>query len=288
MSRAELRFTLPRDYRVADLLAFHGRDPESPSERVEGGLLRKALWAGGAPAELRFDFGEGGLRLEGPASARAAARRLLALDQEPGAFEARFAEHPLLGPLIRLRPGLRVPQSATVFEALVWAILGQQINLAFAYVLRRALILRAGAQAPGGLWAHPRPEDLAALDDADLTALRISRAKAACLLAVSRAAAEGRLKLEAFPSREPQAVEAQLLAVKGIGPWTTQYLLMRGCGFPDCAPAGDSALATALERRFGLDARPGPAEVRRLMAAFAPHRSLATFHLWASLKGTPA
>ena len=63
---------------------------------------------------------------------------------------------------------------------------------------------------------------------------------------------------------------------------------MRGLGFRDCVPVGDAGLTLALQRWFELEARPGGPETLRLMAAFAPHRSLATFHLWASLKGTPA
>ena len=63
---------------------------------------------------------------------------------------------------------------------------------------------------------------------------------------------------------------------------------MRGFGFRDCVPVGDAGLTLALQRWFGLDGRPDGAETLRLMAPFANHRSLATFHLWSSLKGTPA
>ena len=55
-------------------------------------------------------------------------------------------------------------------------------------------------------------------------------------------------------------------------------------GFADAAPVGDSALATALQRLHKLPQRPDQAETASLMAAFAPHRSLATMHLWTSLK----
>jgi len=59
--------------------------------------------------------------------------------------------------------------------------------------------------------------------------------------------------------------------------------MLRG-GFADAAPVGDSALATALQRVHRLDERPAHEEVDNLMKNFAPHRSLATCHLWASLK----
>ncbi len=62
---------------------------------------------------------------------------------------------------------------------------------------------------------------------------------------------------------------------------------MRGCGYEDCVPAGDTGLATALEGFFNLPARPDNDETEELMRPFAPHRSLATFHLWTNL-GAPA
>jgi 3-methyladenine DNA glycosylase/8-oxoguanine DNA glycosylase len=59
---------------------------------------------------------------------------------------------------------------------------------------------------------------------------------------------------------------------------------MRGAGFADCAPVGDVALAAALQRLVAAAERPDATEVERLMEPFTPHRSLATCHLWASLK----
>lgn len=280
---------LPSDFRVADLLRFHGRDPQSVSERVEGAILRKAYLAEGVPAVLTLAFGAGrvGVALEGgpgtrsaSAGAHAAALRLLGWHGDPGPFEAA---HPGLA---RGREGLRIPLTLDPFEALVWAIVGQQVNLAFAYALRRDLIRLAGAPAGHSLIAHPDPERLADLAPEALQALRFSRRKAEYLIGAAQAIAGGRLRLEDLTtaSRAGQA----LLALRGCGTWTAQYVLMRGLGFGDCVPLGDAALTLALQRAFGLAERPDAAATARLLAPFAPHRSLATFHLWASLKGVPA
>jgi 3-methyladenine DNA glycosylase/8-oxoguanine DNA glycosylase len=80
------------------------------------------------------------------------------------------------------------------------------------------------------------------------------------------------------------AAERELTRVRGIGVWTARYMLMRGAGFADCAPVGDVALAAALQKLHGRDARPAAGEVETLMQSFSPYRSLATCHLWASLK----
>jgi 3-methyladenine DNA glycosylase/8-oxoguanine DNA glycosylase len=80
------------------------------------------------------------------------------------------------------------------------------------------------------------------------------------------------------------AAERSLTSVRGIGTWTARYMLMRGAGFADCAPVGDVALAAALQKLHATDERPGVKEVETLMRPFAPYRSLATCHLWASLR----
>ena len=283
------RFTLvlPGDTRIGDLLAFHGRDPESVSERVQGTTLRKAAHLAGRPSVLTLAFGpetvavslEGARGPAAMAEAHRAALRLLAWHGDPASFEAA---HPALA---RGREGLRVPLTLDAFEALVWAILGQQVNLAFAYALRRDLIRLAGTPVEG-LIAHPEAAQIARLASADLLAHRFSGRKAEYLLNAAANVADGSLRLDRLLTAT--GAQKALLALRGCGPWTAQYVLMRGLGFRDCVPVGDAALTLALQRWFKLDERPDAPETLRLMAPFAPHRSLATFHLWASLKGVPA
>jgi AraC family transcriptional regulator of adaptative response / DNA-3-methyladenine glycosylase II len=279
---------LPPGLRVADLLAFQGRDAQSVSERVTGTTLHKAFLFEGRACVLRLFFRGRKVDIslagaEGPAAmaaAHGAALRLLGWQGDPAAFELEHSE------LARGREGLRVLLTLDPFEALVWAILGQQVNLAFAYALRRDLIRLAGVPAGEGLIAHPDAPRIAALQVEDLQALRCSRRKAEYLLHAAQEVAAGRLQLQERPTATGAARD--LLALRGCGPWTAQYVLMRGLGFRDCVPVGDAGLTLALQRWFGLEARPDGRETLRLMAAFAPHRSLATFHLWSSLKGTPA
>ncbi|HXC18181.1 MAG TPA: AlkA N-terminal domain-containing protein [Holophagaceae bacterium] len=283
---------LPSGYRVEDLLSYQGRDAQSVSERVEDRTLRKAFLLEGQAAvlQLRFTASSVEVTLDPPTppgpnamlQVHRMARRLLGLDQDPAALEAE----PSHARLVAGRKGLRVPLSLDPFEALMWAILGQQVNLAFAYALRRDIIRAWGVPASAGLIAHPSPEVLAALEPEDLLPLRLSRRKAEYLVLASRRVADGTLDLDGFLTAT--SAERSLLALRGCGPWTAAYTLMRGLGFPDCVPVGDAGLTLALQRFFSLASRPGPKETLELMAAFAPHRSLATYHLWTSLKGVPA
>ncbi len=115
----------------------------------------------------------------------------------PAPFAAFVRDDPLFGPLVARTPGLRIVQSATVFEALTWAIIGQQINLPFAISLRRTFIEQAGRAHSSGLWCYPEAADVARLDLEALTSRKFSRAKAETLLRVARMVAEGELALDA-------------------------------------------------------------------------------------------
>jgi DNA-3-methyladenine glycosylase II len=298
---------LPPGYRVADVLAFHGRDLEGVAEQVDAGGLRKGVLLGGVPTllDIRFDTGVAHCRVtfDGPATPALQARahdallNVLGLRIDPAAFAAFVVGDPWLGPIVARQPGLRIVQSATVFEALTWAIIGQQINLTFAINLRRTLIRVAGRAHSSRLWCYPEAHDVAQLDVTQLTSRKFSTAKAETILRVARMVVDGNLSLEREAGSEnvtgessgnaSTAVSDKLLAIKGIGPWTVNYVLLRGYGYPDCSLHGDVAVRTALHGLSGSATRPTVQEAERLLTRYAPHRTMAAAYLWASLAETP-
>jgi DNA-3-methyladenine glycosylase II len=293
-----LRFTLPLPdgYRVRDVLAFHGRDTESVAEQVGAAGLRKGMLLDGVPVllDIALDLArptsascavlaDGALTPAIEAQVRAATLGVLGLRIDPEPFTAFTADDPLFGPLARAQPGLRVVQSATVFEALTWAIIGQQINLPFAISLRRTFILQAGRQHSDGLWCYPAAADVAKLQADDLTSRKFSRAKADTLLRFAGLVADGALRLDADAANSIEAISAALLAVKGIGPWTVNYGLLRGYGYADCSLHGDVAIRAALQTLLGEDSKPDMARTEQFLARYRPHRTMAAAHLWASL-----
>jgi AraC family transcriptional regulator of adaptative response / DNA-3-methyladenine glycosylase II len=284
---------LPNGWRADEILAYHGRDPESRCERVDGRRLFKALLSADGPVVLE-------LALEGESAwcrvhtahavspetmelAQTSALRMLGLTGEVSSFETRAGRDPQFAKLLARRRGMRVPMTATPFDALMWAIIGQQINVKFAAALRRELLALKGHEVDGML-AHPSAEEVAALDLADLTKRRYSGPKADYVIHVAREVTQGNLAVEALGEGSAMAAEKSLKNIRGIGTWTARYMLLRGAGFADCAPVGDSALATALQRLHGLEERPDHDNVHELMEDYAPYRSIATCHLWASLK----
>lgn len=289
--RTEIALDLPAGYRTEDVLAFHGRDAEGIAEQASPDGLRKGVLFDGTPVVLEVRFGRGTARCcvdaDGDvtpallAQAREALLNILGLRIDPAAFAEFVREDPALGPVVARQPGLRIVQSATVFEALTWAVIGQQINLPFAISLRRTLIQRAGRVHASGLWCYPEAADVARLDLEELTSRKFSRSKAETLLRLARLVVDGRLVLDR--GRPVDAVVQELLAIKGIGPWTVNYALLRGYGYPDCSLEGDVAVRTAFHRLLGGDARPDIPTTQRLLERYAPHRTMAAAYLWASL-----
>ncbi len=161
--------------------------------------------------------------------------------------------------------------------------MGQQISLKVAVALRRELIAAFGLlHTASGLRAHPSAEVVADLTVETLRTLKFSRSKAEYLIAAARAVASGELPIASLRDLSARHAARLLSSVRGIGPWTVQYAFLRGLGFADCLPSGDAGLAQGLGRLSGE--RPGEPEIRETMARFTPYRSLATYHVWASLK----
>ncbi|SIQ87519.1 DNA-3-methyladenine glycosylase II [Janthinobacterium sp. TND4EL3] len=284
---------LPAGYRRDDVIAFHSRDGEAVAEQVTATGLRKGILLAGVPVVLDVAFTDDAAacraEIDGGASdalqtaLHGALLNILGLRIDPQPFARLAAADPLLAPLIRINPGLRIVQSASPFEALTWAIIGQQINLPFAIALRRTFILQAGRRHASGLWCYPEAHDVARLSVEDLTSRKFSRAKAETVLRLAGLVDEGELSLELPSSGDVAAISQALLAVKGIGPWTVNYALLRGYGYADCSLHGDVAIRAALQKLLGEETKPDVARTEEWLRQYAPHRTMAAAHLWASL-----
>jgi AraC family transcriptional regulator of adaptative response / DNA-3-methyladenine glycosylase II len=282
---AEFALRLPAHYRPQETLAFYGRDPQSASERIRPNGFEKAALIAGLPALLEVTFSDGVALCRTDACDRFAAHqaivRMLGLGSDAAGFERHFGDDPLLGACIGRQRGLRIPMTPQPWEALAWAIMGQQISLRAAVTLRRALIATYGAEHSGGLRAHPGADIIAKLDVPDLRALGFSQSKAQYLIAAATAVTSGDLPLGTLRNLSVRHAARLLRQIRGIGPWTVEYVFLRGIGFADCLPAGDAGLAQGLERLDGT--RPAEARIREMLERFSPWRSLATYHVWASL-----
>ncbi|MDQ8020512.1 MAG: hypothetical protein REI94_01635 [Moraxellaceae bacterium] len=291
------RMSLPEAYRFDDAHSFHGRDVESVAEQVMPDGLHKAfVWRGAAvhlAIRLRTEDGVGEAlcdasvtpAVDDPAALMDVARGLLGLQLDVPAFVRAVAHDARLTALVAQRPGLRIPQCATPFEALSWAITGQQISLAVAISLRRKLIRLAGRPLDAQRYCYPSAQDVAALHSDDLRAVGFSTAKAATLVDVAARVASGDLPLDSWQQQGLPAenIREHLLGVRGIGPWTVNYCLLRGFACADASLHGDVALRKALQHLLQRNEKPAIGETEAWLQQFSPWRSLVAAHLWASL-----
>ena len=281
--RRSFTVTLPQGYPLGYLRRALSRDLHSAHERLIGDAYTAALHLSSGPAGLTLRLAPTAIHAEISAGSAVEAHAivigLLGLDQDAAAF-ARLAKKLGLARLVAGRPELRISQTVSVFDGVLWCIIGQQINFPFACMLKRRLFERTGTLLPNGLYAPPTPAAVAALDPKELLPLQFSRQKADYVIAIARLISQGQLDLASLRSLSATRAERTLLAIRGLGPWSVNYLMMRALGFADCVPYGDTSVTSNLQALFKLKERPDIDTTRRLMAVFAPYRSLATNQLW--------
>jgi len=281
------RFTLrlPDHYRTREILDFFGRDKEGVSERVTPDGFTKCFDVSGRAASVQVQFRKNEAICETDAgdsyAAHRAVRRMLGFESDAAAFDRQFAADTVLGGMFRQQRGLRIPCTPDPWEALGWAIMGQQISLQAAVTLRRGVIIALGQPHANGLRAFPTAEAIAAVDVDFLRQLKFSNSKAEYLLAAARAVANGDMPLARIRQLSARHAARLLGAIRGVGPWTIQYVFLRGAAFADCLPAGDAGLSRGLGNVTGE--RPDENGVKAALDRFAPYRSLAACHVWASL-----
>ncbi len=204
-------------------------------------------------------------------------RRLLDLDSDPAAVDAALGSDGALAPLVAAVPGRRAPASVDPYETAIRAVIGQQVSVAGARTVAGRIVEHAGRTFGEPVdeltRVFPRPDELAVAPD---EAFSMPGARRDTIRRLARAVADGDLELDV--GSDPAVAHRQLLALKGIGPWTADYVVMRGLGHPDTFLTNDLGVRHALDRLGGLD-RPAAESGSR----WAPWRSYAVHHLWASL-----
>jgi DNA-3-methyladenine glycosylase II len=213
---------------------------------------------------------------------RAVLERTLGLGVDLSAFY-RFADaDPRLGPLVRGFRGVKPPRLPTVFETLVNAIACQQITLTQGIRLLNRLTEAYGVAITGDhrlVQAFPRPQDLATLEPTDLKALGFSTHKGQALVEVAQAISQSRLDLEALAGLDDNTAVARLLALRGVGRWTAEYVLLRGFGRTHIFPGDDVGARNNLARWLHLSDPLNYAGVARVLDAWKPYGGLIYFHL---------
>jgi AraC family transcriptional regulator of adaptative response / DNA-3-methyladenine glycosylase II len=276
----ELNYRPPYDWE--GVLGFFRRHTVTGLEDTRDGVYRRNLRTESGCARLRVsphpDKPALLLNLSMPDTAGlvtivATVRRMFDLDAQPADVSAGLAGDPIFANLLQRYPGIRAPANASVFEACVRAVLGQQVSTEAARKLCAKLLFACDSyvEQDGERFAvFPGPGELLALPD---SALPMPGSRRQTLRAIC----------EYFSTQQnmedPQRVLTELAALKGIGPWTISILSLRGFGHPDSFPASDLGILNACKALEPMD----KSTVARRAEDWKPWRSYATNLLWRSL-----
>ena len=214
-------------------------------------------------------------------------RRVFSADEDLTDLYTSSRGDPTFASVARACYGLRPVLIPTLFETLAWAIIGQQINVAFAAKCKRALAERYGRRmvVQGRTYLlFPEPSRLALLTEADLTPLQFSRQKSRYVINLAREIVGERLDLDELQGVPAEEAQRRLEGLLGVGRWTAEYFLMRGLGHRDVIPAADGGLRRMIGQAYGLGRSATEEEVRALGENWAGWRSYAAFYWWYTLQ----
>jgi 3-methyladenine DNA glycosylase/8-oxoguanine DNA glycosylase len=184
---------------------------------------------------------------------------------------------PVLGALIDALGPSRIRYRPASFDALVHAIVNQQLSSKAAATIYGRL---QAALAPKEI----EPRGILRLGEAQLRELGISKQKCGYLLDLAEKTHKKEVDFDELPKLSDAVVLEKLIAIKGIGEWTVHMFLMFALRRPDVLPVGDLGVQNAIQKLYGLEARPKPRQVEEIGSKWRPFASYAAWYLWRSLE----
>lgn len=201
-------------------------------------------------------------------------------------FYTLAAKDKLLQPLVNKFYGYRIIGQPDLFESLVWAVLGQQINLQFAYTLKARFVEKFGERLfwnNESFYLFPTAKLVTTLNDDVLLPLQFSRQKSKYTITIAEAFASGEISKEKLAGLPLLEAKEQLIKIKGVGNWTANYALMKTFRYPDAFPLEDAGIHNAIKNLKKMDRKPTLDEVKKIFKKYKGWEAYATLYLWKSL-----
>lgn len=205
------------------------------------------------------------------------------LKRDLGPFVALANDDEILGQIVPAYRGLRLIGIPDLLECIAWAIIGQQINLVFAYKLKNAItkLIEQPFIFEGFEYYHfPSASEIAKLDTEVLRSIQFSRQKAEYIRILASEVLHKGLSKENLINLSPKDIEKRLTSIKGVGTWTSDYTRMKCLGDTSAYLIGDVGLQNALKRIMGLQSKPSKEEMLNLAQDWKGWEAYATFYLW--------
>lgn len=290
-----VRLPMPEEFSFDLALTFLKRSPRELLHTLDGDKVFKALRIGNVDVLISIHQEEKDLLIRflntKPNAVLKAGvleyiREWFDLDTNLKSFYAMAKKDELLAPLIKVFHGYRIVGQPDLFESLVWAVLGQQINLSFAYTLKQRFVEQFGESQEyknQKYYVFPKPEVVAGLTDDDLLHLQFSRQKSKYVVLIAQAFMNGEVSKEKLKGLSLVEAKEKLMKIKGVGNWTANYALMKTFRYPDAFPLEDVGVHNAIKNQLGLKEKPSLDCVKKIFKHYKGWEAYATLYLWKSL-----
>lgn len=285
----------PLDFNFSECLRFLQRSDLECLFRVENDVVKFALDIENEVFLIQVFWKKEKLRVEilkGELST--SAKRIISnyilewfdVKQDLTDFNKMCKKDKLLKNICKQNQGLRLIGVPSFLEAISWAIIGQQINLTFAYSLKKRLVENFGQkiQFEGkDFYLFPTAKIIAKLTEDDLRPHQFSRSKIKYLTGVAKAINSGEISKKMLLELPYEEAKAKLIEHKGVGNWTADYVLMKCLRYPDAFPITDVGIHNAIKKELNLEQKPSIESIEEMAESWNGWKSYATFYLWHSL-----
>lgn len=290
-----MEIELPENFSYELTLSFLKRSPREILHRIDGDRIFKAIAVRNEPLVFRIENKEDSLKIDflntKPDTLMERyvsqyVREWFDIDTNLKPFYSLARKDDLLKDLIKQFKGYRIVGQPDLFESLVWAVLGQQINLSFAYTLKQRFVEHFGERVSldnQDYFLFPEPKTVAKLSDDDLLPLQFSRQKSKYVQLIGEAFANDVISKEKLSSLSFEDAKIALMKIKGIGNWTANYALMKTFRYPNAFPLEDAGLHNAIKNLKCMKTKPTLGQVKRIFKKYAGWEAYATLYLWKSL-----
>jgi DNA-3-methyladenine glycosylase II len=200
-------------------------------------------------------------------------------------FYNQVKPDPVMTKITQKLYGLKFPTTATVFEALVYAIVEQQISIKVARSIEERLALKFGEQLKldgETFFAFPTPEALAKAGAEEVRQAGLSLRKADYICGAAKLIVDGKLDIESLHKKKAEDIIAELDEIKGIGVWTAELTMLRGMQKFDALPADDLGIRRVISRYYCKDRMIQADEARKIAQPWGNWKGLAAFYLLAA------
>lgn len=286
---------VPKEFNYEQNLQFLKRSPREVLHRVEEDGVVKLLNIEGELILFKVKHDKEGLAIDflnskPSASAQKFVKNFVFewfdLETDLIPFYKLARKDVLLKDLVKKHYGYRIIGQPDLFESLVWAVLGQQINLQFAYTLKQRFVENFGEKLSWKdqhYYLFPAPAKVATLSDTELLPLQFSRQKSKYSVNIAEAFASGTVSKEMLRGLPLQEAKEILMKIKGVGNWTANYALMKSFRYPDAFPLEDAGIHNAIKNLKNMKKKPTLDQVKRVFKNYKGWEAYATLYLWKSL-----